>query len=604
MTHTKHPVWKMALPLFLILTAGYAFGQDAGSFRTASFDPRALAAARRTIAYATDGSLAGELQWLSVQTACLAIYNMAQTGDFTLEDPYDYYQPGAIREYLTSLSGDETQNIMTYGICFNYAQLAYNDISRYRGHYEKLGMRTNSWYIAAVFENPGQIILFDPVSRDRATMTVNGVSVRENSRQNVRTHGGATYHAWLWVYGNDGTIYWIDPTWTDNAGYVVWGVVRNGAEVPVRPRQDLCMAPVSSNDASYEAAGRGDASKNRGDWDRAIADYTAALREDPNNVRAYYGRGNAFRSKGDHDTAIADYTQAIRLDPNYTFAYYARGITYRAKGDNDRAIADHTQAIRLDSNYVRAYYGRGLAYYYKKDYDRAIADYTQAIRLDPNYAIAYYGRGLAYRGKGDNDTAIADYTQAIRLDPNDVDAYYGRGLAYRGKGDNDRAIADYTQAIRLDPGYVIAYVGRGNAYRDKGDNDRAIADHTQAIRLDPNYVIAYVGRGNAYRDKGDNDRAIADHTQAIALEPTASRYTNRGLAYRGKGDPDRAIADYTQAIRLDPNYATAYYNRGGAYYAKRDYNRAIADYEAVLRINPNHANAKTGLENARKARGY
>jgi hypothetical protein len=74
---------------------------------------------------------------------------MAQTGDFTLEDPYDYYQPGAIRDYLTSLSGDETQNTMIYGICFNYAQLAYDDIARYRGHYEGLGMRENGWYIAA-----------------------------------------------------------------------------------------------------------------------------------------------------------------------------------------------------------------------------------------------------------------------------------------------------------------------------------------------------------------------------------------------------------------------------------------------------------------------
>jgi hypothetical protein len=139
MTYTKHPVWRTALPLVLALTLTAASGvsaqEDSGSFRTASFDPRALAAARRTIAYTTAGSLAEELQWLTVQTACLAIYNMAQTGDFTLEDPYDYYQPGVIREYLTSLSGDETQNTMTYGICFNYAQLAYNDISRYRSHY-------------------------------------------------------------------------------------------------------------------------------------------------------------------------------------------------------------------------------------------------------------------------------------------------------------------------------------------------------------------------------------------------------------------------------------------------------------------------------------
>jgi tetratricopeptide (TPR) repeat protein len=451
MTHAKHSTWGTVLLLICALTlggclssgSGYGgyFGNNAasgnlagnnasggagqgdnGSYRTASFDPGALAAARMVIPYTTNSSLADELQWLAVQTACLSIYNMAQTGDFSLEDPYDYYQPGAIRDYLTSLSGEETQNLMTYGICFNYAQLAYDDILRYRGHYEGLGMQANGWYIAAAFDDPRQIILFDPVSRDKATMVVNGVGVKEDSRQNVRTHGGATYHAWLWVYGNDGAIYWIDPTWTDNSGQVVWGVVRNGEEVQMRPRQDLCIAPVSSNDASYEAASRGDARKNRGEWDQAIAEYTAALREDPNNVAAYTGRGDAFRKKGDPDTAIADYTQAIRLNPDYARAYHNRGIAYYDKKDYDRAIADYTKRIQLDPNYVDAYFSRGIAYRNKGDNDRAIADYTQAIRLDPNHAIAYLNRGSAHWMKGNKAQARADWSRALELDPNNTTA--------------------------------------------------------------------------------------------------------------------------------------------------------------------------------------
>jgi tetratricopeptide (TPR) repeat protein len=47
------------------------------------------------------------------------------------------------------------------------------------------------------------------------------------------------------------------------------------------------------------------------------------------------------------DRAIADYTEALRLDPKYTFAYYNRGDAYRYNGDLDRAIADYTEALRL-----------------------------------------------------------------------------------------------------------------------------------------------------------------------------------------------------------------------------------------------------------------
>jgi tetratricopeptide (TPR) repeat protein len=47
---------------------------------------------------------------------------------------------------------------------------------------------------------------------------------------------------------------------------------------------------------------------------------------------------------------MADYSQAIRLDPNYALAYFNRGYTYYYKGDYDRAIADYNQVIRLDPN--------------------------------------------------------------------------------------------------------------------------------------------------------------------------------------------------------------------------------------------------------------
>ena len=136
-------------------------------------------------------------------------------------------------------------------------------------------------------------------------------------------------------------------------------------------------------------------------------------------------------NKGEHDRAIADYNEAIRLDPKYVFAYNGRGNAYQAKGEHDRAIADYSEAIRLDPKFVKAYYSRGNAYQAKGEHDRAIADYNEAIRLDPKYVLAYNGRGNAYEAKGEHDRAIADYSEAIRLDPKFVLAYNGRGTPTR-----------------------------------------------------------------------------------------------------------------------------------------------------------------------------
>jgi tetratricopeptide (TPR) repeat protein len=97
--------------------------------------------------------------------------------------------------------------------------------------------------------------------------------------------------------------------------------------------------------------------------DQEIAQYTEAIRRNPNDVEAYFYRGNAYlHKKGNLDKAIADYSQAIRLKPDLADAYSNRGDAYYEKGDYDKAIADCTQAIRLNSDDALAYYHRGRAY--------------------------------------------------------------------------------------------------------------------------------------------------------------------------------------------------------------------------------------------------
>ncbi len=324
--------------------------------------------------------------------------------------------------------------------------------------------------------------------------------------------------------------------------------------------------------------------------DKALADFTEAIRLEPTVSHHYWNRGNVLRDMSEYEKAIADYNDALRIDPRNAFAFNGRGLLWSKKNEPDKAIADFTAAIRIDPQFAWAYKNRGFAWSKKVEYDKAIADYTEAIRSDPKYVIAYTDRGDAWTKKNEYDKAIADYTEAIRSDPKNVWAYTSRGDTWTKKNEDDKAIADYTEAIQIDPKSVWAYTNRGDAWIKKNEDDKAIADYTEAIRIDPKFVWAHTSRGLVLLRKNEFDKAIADFSDVIRINPQdASAYSNRGLASLGNQQFDKAIADYTELIRLDPNNAQAYSDRGFAWSCKQEYDKAIADYNEAIRLEPLNA---------------
>jgi tetratricopeptide (TPR) repeat protein len=88
---------------------------------------------------------------------------------------------------------------------------------------------------------------------------------------------------------------------------------------------------------------------NKGDNDRAIADFDAAILLDPTSAAIRNDRGVAWLAKSEYDRALADFSEAIRLDPNDADYYNNRGSSWHLKGDDDRAIVDYDEAIRRNS---------------------------------------------------------------------------------------------------------------------------------------------------------------------------------------------------------------------------------------------------------------
>lgn len=180
-----------------------------------------------------------------------------------------------------------------------------------------------------------------------------------------------------------------------------------------------------------------------------IASLTAALRANPNDVKAYKHRARLRMMSHDQDGALADYNQVIRLTPNDLSARMIRARIRTSLLDYQGAIQDYDEVVRLKPQDFTVYERRAQVRNLMQDYKGAIADYNQIIQLKPQNTWVYVLRGEARQKIQDYQGALADAEFVIQQNPQHIEAYVLRGAVRRSLGDTKGAIADQQLADRL-----------------------------------------------------------------------------------------------------------------------------------------------------------
>lgn len=80
---------------------------------------------------------------------------------------------------------------------------------------------------------------------------------------------------------------------------------------------------------------------------KAIDDLSKAIELDGNNPYIYYDRAYVYALQGDYAKAVADYTSAIKKDPQLAEAYFNRGMAYIYSKNTEQGIRDLSVAGEL-----------------------------------------------------------------------------------------------------------------------------------------------------------------------------------------------------------------------------------------------------------------
>jgi WD40 repeat protein len=276
-----------------------------------------------------------------------------------------------------------------------------------------------------------------------------------------------------------------------------------------------------SERASHELAAK--KAESSGNWVSAILELNWLLGSGSSEKTLYHRRGHAYRELGGHDKAIRDFSEALKRDPADDQARLERANAHLRLRHWDAAIADLTESIDgitvPDTRHARLYNDRGIAKLQVNRAGEAVADFSEALRLDPQNLAAFINRGNCHLRLEQWDKAIADLSRAVELDGKNASVRTSLGWAYFGKKDLSRAIAAYDEALQADPRWVWAFHNRAQAFAARGDWLKALSDFDQAIRLVPGNFGFYLNRGNVQAELGNWPKAAADFQMSAMLNP-------------------------------------------------------------------------------------
>lgn len=253
---------------------------------------------------------------------------------------------------------------------------------------------------------------------------------------------------------------------------------------------------------------------------------SASFAQDATGAYSLMERGIAHRQRGEYAKAIAAHSEALRINPRLSDAYYNRGYAYSEIGQQQQAIRDYSEAIRISPRAANPYYNRAIAYEEIGESTKAIADYTAAMELGPTRADSYTSRGRTFLAAGKYPEAEADLDRALRMAPYDMNvlanaAWLKATCPVDSLRDGAAAVRMATRACHLtkwnEPDYIEALAA---GYAETGDFDRALKFQRQAM----------ASRRRSFWSATERQKHLAAYE---TRQPYRQRAASRALA-RGK----------------------------------------------------------------------
>src|SRR5262249_14265085 len=120
-------------------------------------------------------------------------------------------------------------------------------------------------------------------------------------------------------------------------------------------RQAITLAPAKALPYMY----RGYLSLVLGRGDLGLVDFNRAIELDRRVPKSFYYRAEVYRKTNEYDKALADYRAALTLSPLYSDAYIGTALVQMDRQEIDGAIEACRKVMEIDPRDARSYHCLG-----------------------------------------------------------------------------------------------------------------------------------------------------------------------------------------------------------------------------------------------------
>jgi len=249
-------------------------------------------------------------------------------------------------------------------------------------------------------------------------------------------------------------------------------------------------ANTTTNESSIDYYNQSITKYNNQDFEGAFSDINRAVKNDPNNAKAYYMRGYQYLyQKRNFDLAIQDFTKCIQMKPDINEAFFYRGLAYHEQKMHVEGIKDFTECIKSDKRNTDALFLRALSKSELKDLQGAINDYEIILNLEGQVEPKIYKMSTVYNNKAFSLVGLGKYkdalpfvNKALKLDETEAYIWDTRGEIYYKIGEYTKCITDMDKAISIGEG-DNSYYYRGLSKMKLGNKPEGCLDLSKAGEL-------------------------------------------------------------------------------------------------------------------------